>query len=184
MALTMNVDSRLIERARQAAERITGKVQTFIDQHTTISTERAVVRLLGVEGKGPDEVPLANLLLEQIADGGGLERGAAYWVLNACVHHTLSPQQVAEAVANGTLNLLQVPASEPELVARAADWLSRATLTRIRQNRENRERQIRQRGERPTPWKYLIVATGNIYEDVIQAQNAARQGADVIAVIR
>jgi beta-lysine 5,6-aminomutase alpha subunit len=28
------------------------------------------------------------------------------------------------------------------------------------------------------------VATGNIYEDVIQAQNAARQGADVIAVIR
>ena len=31
---------------------------------------------------------------------------------------------------------------------------------------------------------YVIVATGNIYEDVIQAQAAARQGADIIAVIR
>ena len=34
------------------------------------------------------------------------------------------------------------------------------------------------------PWIYLIVATGDIYEDVVQAQAAARAGADVIAVIR
>ena len=30
----------------------------------------------------------------------------------------------------------------------------------------------------------MIVATGNIYEDVVQAEAAARQGADIIAVIR
>ena len=34
------------------------------------------------------------------------------------------------------------------------------------------------------PWIYLIVATGDIYEDIPQAQQAARAGADVIAVIR
>jgi beta-lysine 5,6-aminomutase alpha subunit len=34
------------------------------------------------------------------------------------------------------------------------------------------------------PLMYLIVATGNIYEDVKQAQAAALRGADVIAVIR
>jgi beta-lysine 5,6-aminomutase alpha subunit len=33
-------------------------------------------------------------------------------------------------------------------------------------------------------WIYLIVATGDIYEDIPQAQAAAREGADVIAVIR
>ena len=33
-------------------------------------------------------------------------------------------------------------------------------------------------------YKRQIVATGNIYEDVVQAQAAARQGADIIAVIR
>ena len=36
----------------------------------------------------------------------------------------------------------------------------------------------------PAPWIYLIVATGDIYEDIPQAQAAAREGADVIAVIR
>jgi beta-lysine 5,6-aminomutase alpha subunit len=36
----------------------------------------------------------------------------------------------------------------------------------------------------PMPWIYLIVATGDIYEDIPQAQAAAREGADIIAVIR
>ena len=39
-------------------------------------------------------------------------------------------------------------------------------------------------GDPPKPWIYLIVATGDIYEDIPQAQAAAREGADVIAVIR
>ena len=36
----------------------------------------------------------------------------------------------------------------------------------------------------PKPWIYLIVATGDIYEDIPQAQAAAREGADIVAVIR
>ena len=35
-----------------------------------------------------------------------------------------------------------------------------------------------------SPLLYLIVATGNIYEDVKQAEAAAEQGADIVAVIR
>jgi beta-lysine 5,6-aminomutase alpha subunit len=43
---------------------------------------------------------------------------------------------------------------------------------------------LRRHGDPPKPWIYLIVATGDIYEDIPQAQAAAREGADVIAVIR
>ena len=44
---------------------------------------------------------------------------------------------------------------------------------------------ITKHGDAPrTPWIYLIVATGDIMEDIPQAQQAAREGADVIAVIR
>ena len=39
-------------------------------------------------------------------------------------------------------------------------------------------------GEPLKPYVYVIVATGNIYEDAAQAKAAARAGADVIAVIR
>ena len=44
---------------------------------------------------------------------------------------------------------------------------------------------IKKLGDAPRkPWIYLIVATGDIYEDIPQAQAAAREGADIIAVIR
>ena len=36
----------------------------------------------------------------------------------------------------------------------------------------------------PTPHKYVIVATGNIYDDAVQAKAAAAAGADIVAVIR
>src|SRR5574344_2840505 len=49
---------------------------------------------------------------------------------------------------------------------------------------ERRDDYLKNLGEGPRPYLYVIVSTGNIYEDVIQAEAAARQGADIIAVIR
>jgi len=184
MALKLHVDEKLIARARDAARNITGEVQAFIDQHTTTSTERAIVRLFGVEGKGLDEVPLPNLVVENIQDGGGLDRGAAYWVCNAMARHSMSPQEVAAAVGAGKLDLMKVAPVDDGRIHEMAIMMARETFDRIARNRSARKGFINQWGERPTPWLYIIVATGNIYEDVIQAQNAARQGADVIAVIR
>ncbi len=57
-------------------------------------------------------------------------------------------------------------------------------MERIKANRKRRENYIETIGEGQKPYLYIIVATGNIYEDVIQAQAGARQGADIIAVIR
>ena len=57
-------------------------------------------------------------------------------------------------------------------------------LTRIKGNVAKRNEYLNTIGEGPKPYLYIIVATGNIYEDVVQAQAGARQGADVIAVIR
>ena len=57
-------------------------------------------------------------------------------------------------------------------------------MQRISENRKRRENYIATIGEGRKPYLYIIVATGNIYEDVVQAQAGARQGADIIAVIR
>ncbi|HET7387009.1 MAG TPA: lysine 5,6-aminomutase subunit alpha, partial [Nocardioidaceae bacterium] len=60
-----------------------------------------------------------------------------------------------------------------------------AGVRRIDARRRERDRLVRRHGDAPRqPWVYLIVATGDIYEDIPQAQQAAREGADVIAVIR
>lgn len=184
MALRVRVDHVQVNRARAAAQSITRQVQSFIDKHTTTSTERAILRLMGVDGKGPDEVPLVNLLVEQIQDGGGLDLGAAHWLCSAMARHSLEPLEVARSVVQGKLDLLQIEPVDKAEVQRVARTLARQGLAQIDTARQAREGWIRRWGERPTPWLYVIVATGNIYEDVVQAQNAARQGADVIAVIR
>ncbi|MDQ3592435.1 MAG: lysine 5,6-aminomutase subunit alpha, partial [Actinomycetota bacterium] len=60
-----------------------------------------------------------------------------------------------------------------------------AGVRQLDASQRQRERLVRKWGDPPRqPWIYLIVATGDIYEDIPQAQAAAREGADVIAVIR
>jgi len=180
----LDLDERLIERARRSAESITGVVQAYIDQHTTTSTERAVLRLCGVEGADPDDVPLVNRVVEAIHDDGGLARGALWWVANAATQHGLTAQAVAEAVAAGRLHLTAEKSADEGAVRERIDAWANAGLERIVARRREREAWLARLREPQTPWLYVIVATGNIYEDVTQARSAARQGADVIAVIR
>ncbi len=65
--------------------------------------------------------------------------------------------------------------------------MRRETLAALEelQERVRRRNALREElGVGPRPHKYLIVATGNIHDDVEQALAAAQAGADVIAVIR
>src|SRR5204863_9608052 len=59
----------------------------------------------------------------------------------------------------------------------------RELKTRI-EDRKQRKRGPKAGSFEGAPWRYVIVATGNIHDDVEQARAAAQQGADVIAVIR
>ena len=66
----------------------------------------------------------------------------------------------------------------------AALRAARAGVRRVDRQRAAREKLLARYPVDHKPWIYLIVATGDIYEDIPQAQAAAREGADVIAVIR
>ena len=58
------------------------------------------------------------------------------------------------------------------------------TVEHIRNNVAKRSSYLNEFGDKTDPYLYVIVATGNIYEDITQAKAAAKQGADIIAVIR
>ena len=59
-----------------------------------------------------------------------------------------------------------------------------AALARIDRARDEREALRARVATAATPHKYVIVATGNIYDDAVQAKAAAHAGADIVAVIR
>lgn len=184
MEAKLRLDTRLIDRARKAAEAIAADVDRFIARRTTVAVERTVLRLMGIDGVDAEGVPLPNVLVDHIRNRGGLGIGAAPWMINAMLHTGASPQAVAEAVATGSLDLARIPRAGSDAIRRKGTELAEAGLQRIERNRREREERIRRWGEGREPYLYVIVATGDIYEDALQGKAAARQGADIIAVIR
>ena len=180
----LNLDGKLINSARESARKIAEDMQGFIDLHTTVAVERSITRLLGVDGVDEVGTPLPNVVVENIKKNGGLGIGAVYYLANAVLNTGLTTQEIADKVAAGELELTKLPAKpEAEVKAKANEMASKM-VDRIRSNRAKREEYLSTIGEGKKPYLYVIVATGNIYEDVVQAQAAAKQGADVIAVIR
>ena len=184
MKSKLNLDPKVVESARSCAGRIARNMQEFIDVHTTVSTERTILRLLGIDGIDEVQTPLPNVVVDQIKEAGGLPEGAAYWIGNAMIQTGLAPQEIAEKIGAGELEITRLPmASREEAEAKIMPAVHQA-LKEIRLQTARREEYLERLGEGKEPYLYVIVATGNIYEDVVQAQAAARQGADIIAVIR
>lgn len=184
MVNKLNLNPSTIDSARNAARRIAEDVQGFIDRHTTTTTERTVVRLLGIDGVDEIGKPLPNVVVDNILEGGGLSLGAAYWIGNAMIQTGDEPQTIAEKISMGELDITKLPLAKDEEIKEKVVAIATKTVDKIWQNRKKRDEYIDTIGEGKRPYLYVIVATGNIYEDVIQAKAAAKQGADIIAVIR
>jgi len=184
MKSKLNLDFATVKKARQAARAIAEDTQKFILQHTSVTIERTCARLLGIDGVDAYEVPLPNLIVDSIKNAGGLGLGLSAYLGNAMIQTGKTPQQIAEAVAAGELDVTRLKMADMFEIRARIDTVARQTIARIKTNREKRESYLGRFGDKQGPYIYVIVATGNIYEDITQAKAAAAQGADVIAVIR
>lgn len=180
----LNLDMNLVARARESARKAAEDTQAFIDMHTTVAVERTVCRLLGIDGVNDIEVPLPNVLVESLSEAGLLQMGAAYMIGSAMLETGLTPQGVAEAIDRGELSFSKLPTHTVSEAYDAIMPYARASVERIRENVAQRDSFLAEFGDKEGPYLYVIVATGNIYEDITQAKAAAKQGADIIAVIR
>ncbi|MBA3057533.1 MAG: lysine 5,6-aminomutase subunit alpha [Gammaproteobacteria bacterium] len=178
----LHLDQSQIDRARASAQRIAHQVFDEMAGFTTTTVERATLRLLGVDGVDDNQVPLPNRVVEHLQAQNLLQHGAAIILAGAMQTTGFTAQQIADAVAAGTLTLSY---PQDEAAARqAAQAHAAMACQHIAGQRAHRAEQIKTLGQGQAPWLYLIVATGNIHEDVLQARAAAEQGADIIAVIR
>lgn len=176
------LDTQRIARARSSAAHIARQVFDDMSCCTTTTVERATLRLMGIDGIDENAVPLPNRVVAHLQAQGLLASGAATAVAAAMAEHSLSAQAVAQAVAAGQLTLER---PRDDSAARShAKALASQMCEHIAAQRAERSARISRCGEAHTPWLYLIVATGNIYEDIQQARAAAQQGADIVAVIR
>ena len=180
--LGLNFD--LVNEARASAAHVAADVQRFIDLHTTVTVERTVCRLLGIDGVNDMDVPMPNVVVDYLTENALLPQGAAWHLGNAMLETGLDPQGVAEAIDRGEIDLTKLPAHKEREIRSALQPHIDAAMTRINQNVAKRNEYLGRFGDKQGPYLYIIVATGNIYEDIVQAKAGAKQGADIIAVIR
>ena len=184
MQSKLGLDFKKVEQAKSLAKDIANEVQAFVESKTTVAVERTLCRLMGIDGVDENQVPLPNVIVDDLKSKGVLGEGALFYIANAMVNTGLNPQEVAEKVAAGALDLTKIEVADKAALDSVLQPVIDASIAKIRARRERRENYLNTIGEGPKPYLYVIVATGNIYEDVVQAEAAARQGADIIAVIR
>jgi hypothetical protein len=181
----LELDDALVAEARDLARRICGPVEDLIEGHTTVAIERAVLRLCGLDGavgEGIEARPFPNLVVDAVRGQVGLEGGASVPVFDLMVRRGLTIEEVAQRVVSGEAEF-RWP-GDPGPARQAASEAAGKADARILERRRERDELVRRLGDPEKPWIYLIVATGNIHEDVPQARAAARAGTDIVAVIR
>lgn len=186
----LDLDPEVVRTARRLAARAAEPIIGMARSHTTVSVERALLRLAGLTGADDEGRPWANHLADAVRDQVGLEHGLALPVWDALLtgpHATLG--DLAQAAARGRVAFRLPSGTDAAHARKAAGEAARGGMARIDRRRAERDRLMAElptpdAADPPRPLVYLIVATGDIYEDVPQAQAAAREGADVVAVIR
>jgi beta-lysine 5,6-aminomutase alpha subunit len=180
---TVPLDVDKVARCRALAGDIADDVQRYVDRHTTVGVERAVLRAYGIAGTADDGVPLVNVVVERYAQAGLLDRGIASFLGDAILKGARDPQEAAERLAYSPIVNPPSEAASRSTTAALVPHTDRA-LARIDTARATRDTLKSSLAAGITPLKYVIVATGNIYDDAVQAKAAASAGADIVAVIR
>jgi len=181
----LDIDFGLVAECRASASQIAGQVSEEIADKTTVSVERTIARLLGVDGANELEAPLPNVLVDHVRDHGELGRGIAYWIGNALLADPdATPQTIAEAVDRGELDLCAPARAGDDAIGMRAMRECEQRITQMSSAMQER-RELRDRlGEHPPPLRYVLTATGNVYEDVVHGLAVAEAGGDIVAVIR
>ena len=179
-----------IRRCRQIATSIGREVADLVHQHSTVGTERAVLRLLGMNDAlehGGLLFPVANFIVDCIRAEGRLAEGALYCMANAQLATGRSLAELQSEVIRCKYNPAKEAQKPREAVVALATQLAQRAYGQLLGGVKARAKLRGRQGDpsrKRRPLKYVIVATGNIFEDVTQARSAVLDGADVIAVIR
>ena len=105
MKSKLGIDFDKVGHAREMARKIADQVQDFVDGYTTVAVERTLCRLLGIDGVDVHAVPLPNILVDELKEKNVLGEGILFFLGNVMVETGMTPQEIAEQVAAGKVDV-------------------------------------------------------------------------------
>src|SRR3954454_11105752 len=137
----LTLDPAVVGHARALAERAAEPVVTLARTRTTVSVERATLRLAGLSGADSERVPWVNHLVDAVRGGVGLEHGVALPVWDALARDEAGDLLTrAKRAAVGSVSFRLPEKRAAAAAARAAGAAVAGGLRRVDANRRERER--------------------------------------------
>lgn len=182
---TLSLNKEKVFYAKEIAKKISEKVIEEIKDFSTVSIERGILRLLGVSGVDSRGVPIVNLFVEKLQKENLVSKGVLFVISNGLLNYnSFKPEDFVKKVLDGEIKLEKIPILEKEKIEKKSKELIKECFEKIKKRKDEREKLLERYPPLEKPYFYVIVATGNIYEDAKQAASAAYLGADYIAIIR
>ncbi|HEX7491477.1 MAG TPA: lysine 5,6-aminomutase subunit alpha [Candidatus Limnocylindrales bacterium] len=178
-----------VEGIRRRAADLAADLSGPARRTATIAQERAILRMLGVDGLDRDGNPLAAALADRYcgADRGRLARGILLPFVVAMMEYDCGPREVALDCVSGAIDLaLEAELLErPERLAateKRATELIAAALERFDANR-TATRDLRDvLGQAPEPWLGVSLQATEVKAASSEARTAVADGADLLQV--
>ena len=127
----LGLDFAQVAVAKQLAKQIADQVQEFVDGYTTVTVERTLCRLIGIDGIDENEVPMPNRVVDALHEAGVLSQGVLYFMGNAILETGLAPQAIAERISRNELDVTSLPLHPlPEIQKAILPYIEQC-LTRI-----------------------------------------------------
>lgn len=159
MKSKVNLNWDLVSKGRNSAQKIAKETQDFIDRHTTVSVERTICRLLGIDGVDEMEVPIPNIVVDHLKENNVLGIGVCKYIGNAMIQTKLSPQEIGEKISKKELDITKLEMADDFEIKMTVDKLAKEMVEKIKVNRQKRENYLSEFGDKQGPYLYVIVAT-------------------------
>ena len=66
----LGIDFNKVARGKQLAKNISDEVENFAKDYSTVTCERTICRLLGIDGVDANDVPLPNVVVDFVKEKG------------------------------------------------------------------------------------------------------------------
>jgi beta-lysine 5,6-aminomutase alpha subunit len=181
--------SSQVEQVRRRAADLSGELSRTARRSATIAQERAVLRMLGVDGLDRAGLPLAASLAERYcgSDTGRLARGVILPFVVAMLEYDMPPREIALDGASGAIDLgLEAELLErPDRLAAAekkAAELLHSALARFDANRTATREMRDVLGLPDEPWLGVELQSTEVGPAVAEVRSVVSDGADLVQV--
>ncbi|MCX7870086.1 MAG: lysine 5,6-aminomutase subunit alpha [bacterium] len=187
---SLDFDKSLLKESIKLANLIVDDVFEVIKKRSTVSIERAILRIMGLNGANKEGVPYVNIFVDKLKQANLIEYGASYFYAYFYSKFNSDLNKIKEFLDELYFTDKPIEINKDEFFNNIEKYkeISKSIalngIELMENQRKKREELIDKYNYPKLPWIYVIVATGNIFEDAIQAISAVKQGADCIAVIR